>query len=417
MEQVMATFLPVDEQMSILMRGVDFGDELTYKNMEKDLRTRLEESHKQNEPLKVYCGFDPSSPDLHLGHTIPIRKLRQFQELGHEVTFLIGSFTGLIGDPSDKESLRKQQTLADALEKATTYAEQVYRILDREQTIVRYNHEWLGKLNFGDVIQLAGNFTVQQFLTRDNFSKRFANNDAIWLHEFFYALMQGYDAVALETDVQIGGTDQLFNLMAGRKLMEAHEMRPQVILTFPILVGTDGVMRMSKSTGNYIGIDESPGVIFTKVLNVPDSAMRNYAELVTRWSQNQIDELFAKVESNTIAMRELKQQLAWEIVSIFHGDAAANQAADDARRMHEGEAPSDTPLFVLSETMGIIDLLNEAGLVKSKGEARRLIQQNGVRIDGDTVSGIEQTVSPESNAGAIIQVGKRKFLRIEKAGK
>lgn len=408
----MATFLPVDEQMSILMRGVDFGDELTYKNMENELRTRLEESHKSGKPLKVYCGFDPSSPDLHLGHTIPIRKLRQFQELGHTVTFLIGSFTGLIGDPSDKESVRKQQTLADALEKATTYAEQVYRILDREQTVVRYNHEWLGELSFGDVIQLAGNFTVQQFLTRDNFSKRFANNDAIWLHEFFYALMQGYDAVALETDVQIGGTDQLFNLMAGRKLMEAHEMKPQIILTFPILVGTDGVLRMSKSTGNYIGIDESPGVIFTKVLNVPDSAMRNYAELVTRWPQAKIDQFFADIEASTIDMRAFKHQLAWEIVSIFHGDSAANQAADDARRMHEGEAPSDTPIFVLSETMGIIDILNEAGIVKSKGEARRLIQQNGVRINGETVSDIEQTLSPQNSSGTVIQVGKRKFLRI-----
>ena len=187
-----------------------------------NLRERVQASYDSGRPLKVYCGFDPSSPDLHLGHTIPIRKLRQFQELGHEVTFLIGTFTGLIGDPSDKESVRKQQTLEEALGKATTYAEQVYRILDREKTIVSYNHSWLGELSFSDVIRLASNFTVQQFLTRDNFSKRFANNDAIWLHEFFYALMQGYDAVALETDVQIGGTDQLFNLMAGRKLMESH---------------------------------------------------------------------------------------------------------------------------------------------------------------------------------------------------
>ncbi|HRW06142.1 MAG TPA: tyrosine--tRNA ligase [Caldilineaceae bacterium] len=408
----MATFPSVDEQMSILMRGVDFGDELTYKNMERELRARLEQSVQSGKPLKVYCGFDPSSPDLHLGHTIPIRKLRQFQELGHEVTFLIGTFTGLIGDPSDKESVRKQQTLADALEKATTYADQVYRILDRKQTAVRYNHEWLGELSFSDVIGLAGNFTVQQFLARDNFSKRFANNDAIWLHEFFYALMQGYDAVALETDVQIGGTDQLFNLMAGRKLMEAHAMQPQIILTFPILVGTDGVLRMSKSTGNYIGIDESPGVIFTKVLNVPDSAMRNYAELVTRWPQAKIDDLFAQVDSGAIDMRSLKQELAWEIVSIFHGDDAANQAADDARRMHEGEAPSDTPTFTLSAPMSVVDILSEANLVKSKGEARRLIQQNGVRVNGETVSAMDKTLSPENAADAVIQAGKRKFLRI-----
>ncbi len=221
-----------------------------------------------------------------------MRKLRQFQDLGHEVIFLIGTFTGIIGDPSDRDSVRKQQTVADALEKGKSYAEQAFRVLDRGKTRVRYNHAWLGELSFADVISLASNFTVQQFLARDNFSKRYKREDPIWLHEFFYALMQGYDAVAMETDVQIGGTDQLFNLMAGRKLMEAHGMRPQTVLTFPILVGTDGELRMSKSTGNYIGIDEPPGVIFTKVLNVPDTAMRNYAELVTRWTQPEIDAYF-----------------------------------------------------------------------------------------------------------------------------
>lgn len=408
----MSTFPAVDEQMRVLMRGVDFGDELTYKNMERELRARLEQSYTTGKPLKIYCGFDPSSPDLHLGHTIPMRKLRQFQDLGHEVTFLIGTFTGLIGDPSDKESVRKQQTLDEALGKADTYAEQVYRVLDRDKTLVRYNHTWLGELNFSDVIRLASNFTVQQFLTRENFSKRFANGDAIWLHEFFYALMQGYDAVALETDVQIGGTDQLFNLMAGRKLMEAHNQPPQVILTFPILVGTDGALRMSKSTGNYIGINESPGVIFTKVLNVPDSAMRNYAELVTRWRQEKIDELFSQVEQGALEMRELKQQLAWEIVSIFHGDQAADQAAQDARRMFEGEAPSDTPTFTLHAPMNIVDILTEAKLVQSKGEARRLIQQHGVRVNGTTVEQSEATLSPATAANAVIQAGKRKFLRL-----
>ena len=336
-------FPPVDEQLAILMRGIDFGDELTYKNMEKELRTRLEESRDSGVPLKIYCGYDPSSPDLHLGHTITMRKLRQFQELGHDVTFLIGTFTGIIGDPSDKDSVRKQQTLDEALIKAKTYADQAWRILDKDKTRVRYNHEWLEKLDFADVIGLASNFTVQQFLTRDNFSKRFEAGDAIWLHEFFYALMQGYDAVAQETDVQIGGTDQLFNLMAGRKLMETFGMRPQIVLTSPILVGTDGVMRMSKSTGNSIGIDEQPGVIFTKVLNLPDSSIQNYAELVTRWSQQEIDEKFAAVEAGRLNLRELKHELAWEIVSIFHGDDAAERAAKDAANMHKGQAPSDAP--------------------------------------------------------------------------
>lgn len=408
----MADFLPVDEQMAILMRGVDFGDEQTYKNMEADLRARLEASYASGKPLRIYCGYDPSSPDLHLGHTISMRKLRQFQELGHHVIFLIGSFTGIIGDPSDKESARKQQTLDDALAKAKTYTDQAWRVLDPAKTEVRYNHEWLQGLSFADVVNLASNFTVQQFLTRDNFSKRFEKNDAIWLHEFFYALMQGYDAVALETDVQIGGTDQLFNLMAGRKLMEHFGQRPQTILTFPILVGTDGELRMSKSTGNSIGIDEPPGIIFTKVLNVPDAAMRNYAELVTRWDQATIDGLFAQIEAGTLDMRELKHKLAHEIVSIFHGEEAADRAAQDARRMHEGSAPSDAPTLTLAEPAALLDLLTEAGIIKSKSEGRRLIQQNGVRVDGETIDDVNFTLAPGGKKEQVVQVGKRKFLRV-----
>ncbi|MCB0071061.1 MAG: tyrosine--tRNA ligase [Caldilineaceae bacterium] len=406
----MKTFPPVDDQMRTLMRGVDFGDTQTRDNMEKELRARLEKAAATGTPLRVYCGFDPSAPDLHLGHTIPMRKLRQFQDLGHEVVFLIGSFTGIIGDPSDRDSVRKQQTVDEALEKGKSYAQQAFRVLDEDKTLIRYNHEWLSKLTFTDVIDLAGNFTVQQFLTRDNFSKRFKREDAIWLHEFFYALMQGYDAVALEADVQIGGTDQLFNLMAGRKLMEAKGLAPQTVLTFPILVGTDGELRMSKSTGNYIGIDEPPGVIFTKVLNVPDAAMRNYAELVTRWDQDAIDAMFAAVDAGTLDMRDFKQKLAWEIVSIFHGDDAADQAAEDARRMHEGEVPSDAPVYTLAQATSLLDLMSDAGLTKSKGEARRLIQQGGVRLDGEAVEDLSTEVAPD--AEHVVQVGKRKFLRV-----
>ena len=407
----MADFLPVEEQLRILMRGVDFGDEQTYKSMEAELRDRLQKSYESGVPLRIYCGYDPSSPDLHLGHTISMRKLRQFQDLGHQAIFLIGSFTGIIGDPSDKDSARNQQTLEDALVKAKTYTDQAWRVLDRDKTEVRYNHEWLQELSFTDVVGLASNFTVQQFLARDNFSKRYAKNDAIWLHEFFYALMQGYDAVALETDLQIGGTDQLFNLMAGRKLMEHFGQRPQTVLTFPILVGTDGELRMSKSTGNSIGIDEPPGVIFTKVLNVPDSAVRNYAELVTRWDQQEIDELFGQVEAGEIDMRTLKHRLAWEIVSIFHGDEAANQAVEDAKRMHEGSAPSDAPSFTLDEASSLLDVLMAAGIIKSKGEGRRLIQQGGVRLDGEPVNDLQQEIGPVEGE-RIVQVGKRKFLRV-----
>ena len=246
----------IEEQVELLMLGTEYGDEDLKKAMTAELRERLILAQKENRPLRVYCGYDPTSTDLHLGHTITMRKLRQFQDLGHDVTFLIGTYTGMLGDPSDKESVRRQQTLDEALQKGATYAKQAYRVLNRETIRIRYNHEWLQELSFGDVIGLASNFTVQQFLTRDNFAKRFERGDAIWLHEFFYALMQGYDAVAQETDVQIGGSDQLFNLMAGRKLMESFGQRPQVVLTFPILEGTDGVMRMSKSTGNYFTADE-----------------------------------------------------------------------------------------------------------------------------------------------------------------
>ena len=408
----MTTFQPVDEQMKVLMRGVDFGDSQTYVNMEQELRKRLEKSVAANQPLRVYCGFDPSTPDLHIGHTIPMRKLRQFQDLGHEVFFLIGTFTGIIGDPSDRDSVRKQQTVEEAIEKGKTYADQAFRVLDRKRTQVVYNHEWLGKLTFTDVIRLAGNFTAQQFLARDNFSKRQQRNDPIWLHEFFYTLMQGYDPVALKTDIQIGGTDQLFNLMAGRKLMEAHGMVPQTILTFPLLVGTDGVQKMSKSLGNFISIDEAPGVIYTKTLNVPDSAVRSYAELVTRWGQDHVDDQFAQIEAGTLEMRAFKHRLAHEIVGIFHGDAAAAGAGDDARRMHQGDAPSDAPSYTLSEPAGILAILADSGLVKSRGEARRLIQQGGVRINGEKITDIELKISIAAEEECVVQAGKRKFLRI-----
>lgn len=409
----MAKFPPVAQQMQILMRGVDFGDQLTYTNMERELRERLQESYDTGRPLKVYCGYDPSSPDLHIGHTITMRKLRQFQELGHEVTFLIGTFTGIIGDPTDRESARRQQTLEEALEKAESYAEQAWIVLDKKRTILRYNHEWLARVDFSKLIHLASNFTVQQFLARDSFAKRYNNGDPIWLHEFFYALMQGYDAVALETDVQVGGTDQLFNLMAGRKLMESYGMKPQVVLTMPLLVGTDGVQKMSKSLNNYIGISEAPGIIFTKVLNVPDSAIRSYAELVTRWSSEEINDYFAAIEAGSLSIRDFKHKLAWEIVSIYHGDAAANKAAEDAARMHQGEAPSDAPTFHLTSPMNIIDLLVAGQLVNSKSEGRRLVEQGGVRLEGEPVNAIDKIVEPTPGRERTLQAGKRRFLRLQ----
>ena len=411
----MTDFPPVKEQMAILMRGVEFGDDRTRTNMEAELRLRLEESRQNGRPLRVYCGFDPTSSDLHLGHTVPLRKLRQFQDLGHTVIFLIGTFTGTIGDPSDKESARTQQSLEEAMANARGFTQQAHRVLDPEKTVVDYNHKWLGELDFGDVIRLASHFTVQQFLARDNFSKRHATGEPIWLHEFFYALMQGYDAIMLDTDVQIGGTDQLFNLMAGRTLMNARGLRPQVVLTFPILVGTDGHRRMSKSTGNHIGIDEPPAVIFTIVVNLPDHTFRNFAELVTRWNQEEIDRMVEQMEAGEMEPQAAKRALAQEIVGIFHGEDKAMQAAVDAVRMHEGAAPSDAPQFSLSQEMNLLDLMSASGMVRTKGEARRLIQQGGVRLNGEAVAdGVQTSVAPNGGE-SVIQVGKKRFLRVVSA--
>ena len=411
----MTDFSPVKEQMAILMRGVEFGDDRTRTNMEAELRLRLEESRQNGRPLRVYCGFDPTSSDLHLGHTVPLRKLRQFQDLGHTVIFLIGTFTGTIGDPSDKESARTQQSLEEAMANARGFTQQAHRVLDPEKTVVDYNHKWLGKLDFGDVIRLASHFTVQQFLARDNFSKRHATGEPIWLHEFFYALMQGYDAIMLDTDVQIGGTDQLFNLMAGRTLMNARGLRPQVVLTFPILVGTDGHRRMSKSTGNHIGIDEPPAVIFTKVVNLPDHTFRNFAELVTRWNQEEIDRMVEQMEAGEMEPQAAKRALAQEIVGIFHGEDKAMQAAVDAVRMHEGAVPSDAPQFSLLQEMNLLDLMSASGMVRTKGEARRLIQQGGVRLNGEAVAdGVQTSVAPNGGE-SVIQVGKKRFLRVVSA--
>ena len=411
----MTDFPPVKEQMAILMRGVEFGDDRTRTNMEAELRLRLEESRQNGRPLRVYCGFDPTSSDLHLGHTVPLRKLRQFQDLGHTVIFLIGTFTGTIGDPSDKESARTQQSLEEAMANARGFTQQAHRVLDPEKTVVDYNHKWLGELDFGDVIRLASHFTVQQFLARDNFSKRHATGEPIWLHEFFYALMQGYDAIMLDTDVQIGGTDQLFNLMAGRTLMNARGLRPQVVLTFPILVGTDGHRRMSKSTGNHIGIDEPPAVIFTKVVNLPDHTFRNFAELVTRWNQEEIDRMVAQMEAREMEPQAAKRALAQEIVGIFHGEDKAMQAAVDAVRMHEGAVPSDAPQFSLLQEMNLLDLMSASGMVRTKGEARRLIQQGGVRLNGEAVAdGVQTSVAPNGGE-SVIQVGKKRFLRVVSA--
>jgi tyrosyl-tRNA synthetase len=398
----------IDEQMAILMQGVQFGDEQTKETMEAELRERLAEGR----PLRVYCGYDPTAPDIHLGHTVTMRKLRQFQGLGHEVTFLIGNFTGLIGDPSDRDSLRRQQTAEEVMEKAKTYTDQAFKILDREKTLIRYNADWLAKLTFEDVLKLASHFTVQQFLARDRFAQRYGRGDPIWVHEFMYALMQGYDAVAMNTDVQVGGTDQLFNLMAGRKLQEAFGQKPQIALTTPILVGTDGHLRMSQTTGNYIGINEPPEEIYGKVMSIPDHAMLDYYTLVTRFGPDEVAAVERGLVNGSLHPMEAKRQLAREIVSIFHNDeAAAGAEAHFKKVFQERELPGEIPAHrPTASEMNIVDLLVATDLAKSKSEARRLIGQGGVRLDGEKVGSIELMVSVKS--GMILQVGKRRFARL-----
>jgi tyrosyl-tRNA synthetase len=399
---------PVEEQLAILMQGVEFGDDETYRVMERELRERL----KEGRALRVYCGYDPTAPDIHLGHTVTMRKLRQFQDLGHDVTFLIGTFTGLIGDPSDKDTARPQQTPEQAMVNAQTYAEQAFKVLDRAKTKIRYNGDWLSQLTFADVINLANHFTVQQFLARDNFSKRYGKGDPIWLHEFFYALMQGYDAVAMETDVQIGATEQLFNLLAGRKLQEAFGQRPQVCITLPILVGTDGQLRMSKSTGNYIGINEPPEEQYGKVMSIPDEAMLQYYKLVTRLEPPQVAQIEADLKSGRVHPRDAKMRLAREIVSIFHGEEAAARAEQHFKTVfQQRELPPDMPEHTLSGPINIVDLMHASGVVSSKREARRLIQQQGVKLDGEVVESADTIVEP--GQAEVLQVGRRRFVKLK----
>jgi tyrosyl-tRNA synthetase len=401
----------IDEQVALLMQGTEYGDEELKKNMEKELRQRLTEAEKEHRPLRVYCGYDPTSTDLHLGHTITMRKLRQFQDLGHEVTFLIGSYTALVGDPSDKNKARPVLTQEQVAENARTYAEQAFRVLDREKTIVRYNGEWLSELSLLDMIRLGQNFTVQQFLARENFAKRLKSGEPIFLHETYYSLMQGYDAVAMRTDVQVGGTDQLFNIIvAGRKLQEAMGQKPLVGVICGILPGTDGVERMSKSTGNVIPINTTAGDMYGKVMSVPDIAMGTFARLATRWLPADIEALEKDVASGKVHPRDAKMRLAHEITSIFYGEAEA-KAAEDAfvRLFQQKDIPAEMPDFELRPDQTVLDVLVDSKLVASKSEGRRLVEQKGVKLDGKVLEKFE-AVFPHPG---VLQVGKRRFVRIK----
>jgi tyrosyl-tRNA synthetase len=403
--------LPIDDQVALLMQGTEYGDEKLKKNMANELRQRLIEAEREHRPLRIYCGFDPRTSDLHLGHTVPMRKLRQFQELGHEVTFVVGSFTSLIGDPSDKDKLRPRLTQMEVEYNARTYAEQAYKILDRSKTKIRFNSEWLSELTFAELIELASNFTLQQFITRENFRKRWDNGDPIYLHETFYAIMQGYDAHALKTDVQVGGTDQLFNIItAARKIMTSLGDKPNIAIILGILPGTDGEVKMSKSLGNHIPLLSTPEDMYGKVMSMPDKAMGSFMRLVTRWTPDRIAELEAGLNSGTLHPRDAKMSLAREIVAIFHDEAAALAAEAAFKKVfQQKDVPDKMPEFALQPGQTVLDVLAAASLVASKSDGRRMIEQKGVKLDGEI---LEKFDAAFPHPG-VLQVGKRRFVRVK----
>jgi tyrosyl-tRNA synthetase len=402
--------MTIDEQVEYLMQGTVYGDAELQKAMADELRQRLIEAEKENRPLRIYCGFDPRTSDLHLGHTVPMRKLRQFQELGHEVTFLIGNYTSLIGDPSDKDKLRPQLTPEETEHNGRTYAEQAYKVLERDKTRIRFNAEWLSELSFAELIKLASNFTLQQFIARENFKLRWEHGDAIYLHETFYAIMQGFDAYSLHADVQIGGTDQLFNIVtAARKLMTFLGEKPNIGVILGILPGTDGEVKMSKSLGNHIPLLSTPEDMYGKVMSVPDKAMGQFFRLVTRWTPPQIQELETGLAEGRLHPRDVKMKLAHEIVSIYHSEAAAAQAEHEfVRVFQQGNIPQEMPEYHVQPGQTVLEVIVNAGLVASKSDGRRMIEQHAVRLDGQELDNPSQ---PFPHPG-VLQVGKRRYLRI-----
>jgi tyrosyl-tRNA synthetase len=370
---------------------------------------------KRGHSLRAKLGVDPTAPDLHLGHAVPLRKLRQFQDLGHTVVLIIGDFTALIGDPSGRNSTRPPLTAEEIDANATTYIEQAFRILDPERTELRRNSEWLAPLGFADLLRLTSRFTIARILERDDFSKRYTAQQAISLHEFLYPVAQAYDSVAIEADIELGGTDQLFNLLAGRELMDKLGLEPQVCLTLPLLEGTDGVQKMSKTYGNYIGLTDAPDDMFGKVMSIPDELMLKYFRLCTAVPVDDIARIEAGLAGGSLHPNATKRRLAREIVTLYHRaeEAKAAEAAFD-RVFRDRDIPDDVPLFKVSRTDSVHmpALLKEVGLAPSTSEARRLIDQGAVRIDGDVLSGQTYDLPWESIAGRVLQAGKRRFARV-----
>jgi len=391
----------VEEQLALIKRGAD---ELL---VESELVAKL----KRGQPLRIKAGFDPTAPDLHLGHTVLINKLRQFQELGHQVIFLIGDFTGMIGDPSGKSATRPPLTREQVLDYAETYKAQVFKILDPARTEVAFNSTWMDQLSPADFIRLSSQYTVARMLERDDFDKRYKSNQSIAIHEFLYPLVQGYDSVALRADVELGGTDQKFNLLMGRELQRAYGQEAQCVLTMPLLEGLDGVKKMSKSLGNYVGIQEAPGIMYSKLVSIPDALMWRYFELLSFRSMEEIDGFKADCEAGANP-RDIKIKLAEEIVARFHGEEAAASAHRSAgNRMKDGELPEDLPEISVmgAEDMPIAAVLNKAGLVKNSAVARDLLASGGVRIDGEVV---DRAFIFKLGATHVCQAGKKAFGRV-----
>lgn len=391
----------VEEQLAIIKRGAD------NVIVEQELVEKL----KRNQPLRIKAGFDPTAPDLHLGHAVLLNKLRMLQELGHQVVFLIGDFTGMIGDPSGKSATRPPLTREQVLDNAETYKQQVFKILDEEKTEVVFNSSWLEKLSPADFIRLASHYTVARMLEREDFSNRYSTQQPIAIHEFLYPLIQGYDSVALRADVEIGGTDQTFNLLMGRELQRAYGQEPQCIVTMPLLEGLDGVKKMSKSLGNYVGIQEAPGAMYSKLLSMPDALIWRYFDLLSFRDAAEIEQLKASVDQGANP-RDIKIELARELIARFHGDEAAASAHKSAgNRMQDGELPENLPTIDVGaeNDMPIAAVLNRAGLVKNAAGARDMLAAGSVRVDGHVV---DREFVFKLGAEHICQAGKKSFARI-----
>lgn len=393
----------VDESLTLIQRGAD--EIIPIEGLIERLQS--------GRPLKIKAGFDPTAPDLHLGHTVLINKLRQFQDLGHEILFLIGDFTGMIGDPTGKSATRPALTLEQVNENAQSYQDQIFKILDHDKTNIVFNSTWMAKMSAADMIQLAGKHTVARMLERDDFSKRYTGGMPIAIHEFLYPLVQGYDSVAMNADVELGGTDQKFNLLVGRELQRQYGQNPQVIITMPILEGLDGVQKMSKSLNNYIGINDKPGEMFGKVMSISDDLMWRYFELLSFKTMAEIDG-FRQQVSEGENPRDVKFKLALEIVSRFHSVAEAKAAQDEfINRFRKGEMPDDIAEISLQSEAGalpIANLLKNAGLTQSTSDAMRMIRQGAVKIDGEKVEDTKLAI--EVSSTHIYQVGKRRFARV-----